>query len=65
MKTKKKPIVFEVKTWLGGGVVERQLAKSGAEAKKLAARTKRDWERYTASVEVSYVNGWGKEMYYR
>lgn len=63
MKTATK---VEVKTWLGGGIVERQLVDSLNQARKLAKATKKDWERYTSNrVEVSYIGRGGKEVYVR
>ena len=56
----------EIKTRLGGGIVERQFAESLAEARKLALKTKRDWQRFTTNrVEVSYIGRGGKEVYVR
>jgi hypothetical protein len=55
--------MVEVKTWLMGEVVERQLAASIPEARKLALATKKDWQRYTTNgVEVVYTGRGGKEV---
>lgn len=56
----------EIKTRLGGGVVERQFASTLSEARELALKTKRDWQRFTRNrVEVSYIGRGGKEVYVR
>lgn len=63
MKTAPK---IEIKTWLGGGVVERQFVESVQQAAKLARQTKRDWQHYTTNrVEVSYTGRGGREIYVR
>lgn len=63
MKTAPK---VEVKTWLGGGIVERQFVESVQQAAKLARQTKRDWNSFTRNrVEVSYTGRGGKEVYVR
>lgn len=56
----------EIKTRLGGGIVERQFAETISEARKLALKTKHDWQKYTRNrVEVSYIGRGGKEVYVR
>lgn len=59
----KSQVKSQVRVWLGGSTVEKFACDSVSEAKALAKRTKREWQKISKRASILYTNSRGLEVY--